>query len=107
MVNDSIFHLAKLYELITSMEQDLGLDTLSEDERAMIYAITSVTDAKKSAFLSSDIKKHLLCGRMSNPTFYRNLKRLLERGIIKNADGKKTGLYEVADNSLFSATPQA
>ncbi|MDX2482482.1 MAG: hypothetical protein QNK42_02340 [Pseudodonghicola sp.] len=89
------------------MERDLGLDTLSEDERVMIYAITSVTDAKKSTFLSSDIKKHILCGKMSNPTFYRNLKRLLERGIIKNAHGKKTGLYEVADDALFPAMPQA
>ncbi|TDK48989.1 hypothetical protein [Antarcticimicrobium luteum] len=100
-MNDSLFHLAKLYELIASMEKDLGLHTLSEDERAMIYAITSVTAAEGATFLSADIKKHSLCSRMSNPTFYRNLKRLLQKDLIRHVKGKKTGLYEVAEG-LFS-----
>ena len=95
MKNDSLFHLAKLYELIASMEKDLGLDSLSEDERAMVYAITSMTDAERATFQSSDVKNHDLCGKMSNPTFYRNLKRLLARGVIRHVQGKKTGVYEM------------
>lgn len=104
MKNDSLFHLAKLYELIASMEKDLGLDSLSEDERAMVYAITSLTDTKMQVFQSSDIKNHALCEKMSNPTFYRNLKRLLAKGVIRHVQGKKTGVYEmVYDDFPFAA----
>lgn len=106
MKSDSLFHLARLYELISSMEKDLGLDTLSEDERAMVYAITSMTDVDKTTFQSSDVKNHALCARMSNPTYYRNLKRLLARGLIRHVQGKKTGVYEMVYNDFpFVAVP--
>lgn len=100
MANESLSHLAKLYELIATMEEDLGLDTLTEDERAMIYAITASSDESKGAFQSAEIKQHTLCKKMSNPTFYRILKRLLAKGIIRHAKGKKTGAYEMAVDAL-------
>lgn len=100
MTNDSLSHLAKLYELISTMEEDLGLDTLSEDERALVYAITAVSDETKGQFLSAEIKKHTLCKRMTHPTFYRNLKRLLAKGIIKHVKGKRSGAYEIAFDRL-------
>lgn len=89
------------------MEKDLGLHSLSEDERSMVYAITSMTDVERSVFQSSDVRNHALCERMSNPTFYRNLKRLLEKGVIRHVNGKKTGLYEMVYDGLPFAPVRA
>ena len=75
------------------MEQDLGLDTFSDEERAMIYAMTASTQIGAEQFQSADIKDHPLCRKISKPTFYRNLKKLVHKGVVLPAPGRKSGTY--------------
>ena len=98
MPNQLLSRLAKLYELVASMEEDLGLDTFSDEERAMIYAMTASTQVGTEQFQSADIKDHPLCRKISKPTFYRNLKKLVHKGVVLPAPGRKTGVYVLSDS---------
>lgn len=97
MPNQLLPRLAKLYELVASLEQDLGLDTFSDEERAMIYAMTVASQAGSDQFQSADIKDHPLCRKISKPTFYRNLKKLVHKGVVLPAPGRKTGTYVLSN----------
>ena len=90
-----ISRIAKLLELVTSMEEDLGLDRLSADERAMIYAISSIASEGDDTVRSVELKQHRLCRRFSNPTFYRTLRTLLDKGFILRTGPRKTGGYQL------------
>lgn len=97
MPNQNLSRLAQLYELVSLIEQDLGLDSFSDEERAMIYAMAITTQTVSSQFRSADIKDHPFCRKVSKPTFYRNLKKLLQKGVLSPAPGHKTGTYMLSD----------
>jgi len=87
--------IAKLLELVTTMEEDLGLDRLSADERMMIYAISSIWSESRDIVRSAELKQHRLCRNFSNPTFYRTLKALLDKGYVARVGPRKTGGYQL------------
>lgn len=76
---------AELRKLLISMEEDLGLRSLSRIERDLYHACRDV-GAQDGSFASSDIKGHRLLAGVPPATFHRALKRLLEAGFIDRAD---------------------
>jgi len=75
----SIF--AQLKELITEMEQDLGISELSEPEKCVLSCIVQATEAGGS-ISTKVIQQHLLTSNLSRPTLFRAIKQLLAKDII-------------------------
>ncbi|MBK1636509.1 hypothetical protein CKO19_12285 [Rhodovulum adriaticum] len=86
--------LSKLYELLSAMERDLGMDQLSGEERRIVYAMSEMADAD-AEISSRDLREHAFCRDISTPTYYRALKRLTARGMLTVPRGRKTGAYRL------------
>ena len=92
--------LVQLRILLESLEHDLGLKRLSTNERDLLYAIKSLSGEDNEFIRSEDLRNHSLLASMTQPTFYRSLKRLISLGIIEIPSGKKTGLYRVNSKTI-------
>lgn len=98
-MSQSLDAIARLRELLISLEKDLGLNTLSANERAILYAMQRLSKAAEyknaeSAILRTDsIKAHDLVGSMSQPTFNRALKGLIQKNFVSPAPDAKMGCY--------------
>ena len=76
-----------------TMERDLGLIALSHNEKDVLYAVQSVLAVSDGVAKSDEIRSHDLVQDMSQPTFHRALKSLLERGLLRHAPDTKAGSY--------------
>jgi hypothetical protein len=85
----------KLMGLLVDMERDLGLNGLSDPERRVLGAITTLTTNSKDTINSKEIKTDPICSDLADATYYRALKGLTENGFIRVVDGRKTGLYKL------------
>lgn len=94
-MNGKINTIAQLRILLESMEHDLGLTDLSPNERDLLYAAQNLSGENNKFVRSDELRNHPLLRSMTQPTYYRSLKRLLELGFIEPPIGKKTGLYRV------------
>ena len=47
---------------------------------------------------------HPLCSRLSKPTLYRALARLVERQVIKREGGERSGCYRVVEKAFSHLT---
>lgn len=90
-------YLARLCDLVGSMQRDLEMDAYSVDEQNLIYALCILEETSlKGAVSSATLKMHGLCQNMSRPTFYRTLSRLVEKGVVHKAgDSARSGLYHL------------
>ncbi len=85
----------KLMGLLADMERDLGLNALSEPERRVLGAITTMSTNAKDTINSKDIKTAPICKDLADATYYRALKGLTDNGFIRVVDGRKTGIYKL------------
>lgn len=92
---NDLSHIAKLRLLVTSMEEDLGLDKLSGDERSLLYAMSALSSDGANELRSDDLKRHPLCRKLSHPTFYRALRSLLDKELVSRSGPRKTGTYSL------------
>ncbi len=86
-------NVAQLRALLLGMERDLGLGDLSQNEKDVFYAVQSVIAGSDGVTRSDDIKGHSLVFEMTQPTFHRSLKNLLDRGLLAHAPSTKAGSY--------------
>ncbi|MGR3314337.1 hypothetical protein [Roseovarius indicus] len=100
MEPSELSHVAMLRVLITTMENDLGLDKLSGDERNLIYTMSALSSDGHENLRTEDMKKHPLCQNLSHPTFYRALRTLLDKGYVSRAGSRKTGTYSLHISKL-------
>lgn len=94
MKDRQMMQLSSLYGLLASMEAEMGLGTLTEDEKKILYAMSEL-GPDGSDVSSNRVKEHDYCNDISSPTFYRALKRLSERNFIAVAAGRKAGRYHL------------
>jgi DNA-binding MarR family transcriptional regulator len=87
----------KLMSVLCDMERDLGLDGLSEPERRVLSAISMIIGDSKNPVNSRDVKSNPICRDLTDPTYYRALKNLVEAGYIEVIEGRKTGIYKLVD----------
>ncbi|MDG2231525.1 MAG: hypothetical protein P8K82_07655 [Paracoccaceae bacterium] len=66
---------------------------LSQNEKDVFYAVQSVIAGSDGVARSDDIKGHSLVFEMTQPTFHRSLKNLLDRGLLAHAPSTKAGSY--------------
>ena len=91
MVNNTLIELKKL---LNSMESDLGLNSLSEVERNILYAIKDLEKENGSA-KTGDLLSHEFTSKMSRISVFRGLKTLEKQEIIERKTSKR-GEYIVA-----------
>ena len=71
----------QLKELMFAMEQDLGINELSEPEKCVFSCIVQATEAGGS-ITTKAIAQHMLTSNLSRPTLFRAIKQLLAKDII-------------------------
>ena len=85
--------LAQLRELLVGMERDLGLSSLTRNELDVLYALRRLSAQTGQIVRSELIRNHTLVKEMSQPTFHRSLRALIEKGYIQSAPMRKAGAY--------------
>ncbi len=88
-------NLFNLKSILRSMEQDLGLDELSGTELDVLLVAQSLTRKVGDVVTSHDIRSHRFIEMFAPATFHRALRGLVDRGLLRKADGAKTKSYIV------------
>jgi CTP-dependent riboflavin kinase len=85
MLNDTIIELKKL---LTSMEEDFGLNELSEVERNVLYAIKDL-QKKHGTAKTGEVLSHTFTSSMSRISVFRSLKTLEQLELIRRNSSKR------------------
>ena len=86
--------VARLRELIATIERDLGLESLSAKELDVLYVVRLLCDRAGSAAVEvAEIRRHPITRSMSQPTFNRALRALLDQGYVAPAPAYKAKRY--------------
>tara|TARA_A100001388_G_C28728154_1_gene480071 strand:- start:42 stop:326 length:285 start_codon:yes stop_codon:yes gene_type:complete len=93
MINSTLIELKKL---LTSMEEDFGLNELSEVERNVLYAIKDL-EKENGAAKTGDLLSHNFTSRMSRISVFRSLKSLEKLQKIERKSSKR-GEYILSSN---------
>jgi hypothetical protein len=92
---DAVGKIAQLKALLLEMEADIGLTSLSSNERDVLYAAVLAAAAEGAVVHTRDMRDHPLTKAMSVPTFHRVLRALLDKGYLDHAPNTLAGAYLV------------
>ncbi|MBY6136599.1 hypothetical protein AB9K35_10590 [Leisingera sp. XS_AS12] len=92
---DRLKSIFELRNMLYEMEQDIGLEKLSRVERDVLLAAHALTGKPGTAVQSDQIRSHRLVRGVTQATFYRTLKSLLEMGLLERAGDSKARHYVV------------
>lgn len=90
--------LAAMRDMIQNMEHDLGIDSLTPNERDILLAFyaNARTDAENRTVCSTDVvRAHPTVSRISQPTFHRTLRKLVQQGLVINDKSLPAGVYVI------------
>ena len=88
------FHLHKL---LLIMEPDLGLASLTEDERNLLAAVVDLHD-EKGSFTSERLNSHILLAKPSHGPYHCALRSLRENQFSGKKGGKGQGSHKLLPN---------
>ena len=92
--------MARLRELLATMERDLGLETLSANELDVLYVVRLLSDESDTLVAeAADIREHAIARHMSQPTLSRTIRSLIERGYLEKAPNYKAKRYRLGPKS--------
>lgn len=95
MDNDKYKNLLHLRIILYGMERDLGLGDLSKAEMDIFLVAQSLTKSAGDVVRSHDLRNHEFTAPLAPATFHRGLRSLLNRGLLRKADGSKAKDYIV------------
>ena len=88
--------VARLREMIATLERDLGLQSLSSNELNVLYVVRLLSDeAGEADAEAADIRSHAITQGMSQPTLNRTIRALLAKGYLETAPNYKTKRYRI------------
>lgn len=90
--------MARLMEMVDAMMAELGLGDLSTNERTVLMAMSACATRDQNGLPVSHTERaraHRLSRQISQPTFHRNLRRLMDRGIVSKTEGLGAGEYVI------------
>ena len=94
--NINVEMVAQLRALIAALEREQGLEDLSPTQLDVLCAIRLVCDSSPDAVAETrTIRSHPIIRRVSQPTFHRALRVLLDLGYVAPARGGKTKRYVI------------
>ena len=85
MINNTLIELKKL---LNSMEEDFGLNSLSEVEKNVLYAIKDL-EKEHGAAKTANLLNHEFTARMSRISVFRGIKTLEKISKIKRKTSKR------------------
>ena len=92
--------VARLRELLATMERDLGLEALSANELNVLYVVRLLCDESENSHAeASDIRQHTITRDMSQPTLNRTIRSLIEKGYLEKAPNYKAKRYRLGPKS--------
>ena len=94
MINNTLIELKKL---LTSMEKDFGLNSLSEVERNVLYAIKDL-EKENGIAKTGHLLDHELTASMSRISVFRSIKTLEKLKKIERTTLKR-GEYLISDSN--------
>ena len=93
MGTKKFINVVQLRELMLEKERGLGLGHLSQNEEDVLYAINSVITARTGVAKSHEIKSHDLVFDMTQPTFRRCSKNLINTAMFADEQNTKAVSY--------------
>ena len=93
-MKNRLINFSSLRKMLQFMEQDLGVADLSNDEKNLLAAITDQAD-KNGEFRSELVRTHSLVVNMSHGTFFRSLKKLIEKNIVSKCSVQRRSIYRL------------
>jgi DNA-binding MarR family transcriptional regulator len=98
-MDQTIFaQIAQLRILLHNMETDLGLSTLSRNEKDIFLAFCAASNA--GTCTTERVRAQPTVRDVSQPTFHRALKRLIEKGFIEKSDDLPHGAYRIKGQNV-------
>lgn len=85
-------NFSQIMKLLKLMEADLGIGTLSQNERDLLAAIVDI-QKDDGTFDSDALKSHTLTSKQSNATFFRTLRSLQDKRYVAKSSGRGRGSY--------------
>ena len=85
MINNTLIELKKI---LNSMEKDFGLNSLSEVERTVLYAIKDL-EKENGAAKTGHLLSHEFTANMSRISVFRSIKTLEKMSKIKRKTSKR------------------
>ncbi|MBK5945965.1 hypothetical protein CCR83_05735 [Rhodobacter veldkampii DSM 11550] len=85
--------MSQLRALLFGVEVEAGLQKLSAPERDVLYAAMSAHLSRDGFVRSDEIRGNALAEHLTDPTFQRALRSLVEKGYLRKAPGYKRGAY--------------
>lgn len=98
-MNDLLSHYSRLRRQLAFIEIDLGLERFGSDEVSLICAIIDLVGFEAAATVT-DLRAHVLVRRLSKPTFYRALHRLIDASVVSKIGSERSGLYGINKAAL-------
>lgn len=92
-------NLGQLRALMLEMEASLGLLSLSQGEKDVLYAISSLSEGEGGQVRSEAIRSHPLVVDMPPASFHRALRALVDRGLVRLAPERRAGVYVLIRNT--------
>jgi hypothetical protein len=97
-ISKELEHFVRLKSVLLEMGESLGLNDLSEREIRTLCAVVQLRQGRQPGDTvgTDEVRNHEFCRGMSQPSFYRSLQALTERGVLKRTDERaKTIRYTV------------
>ena len=94
MINSTLIELKKL---LNNMEKDFGLDSLSEVEKNVLYAIKDL-EKENGAAKTRHLLNHEFTANMSRISVFRSIKKLEKLNKIERKTSKR-GEYIISDSN--------
>ena len=96
----SISHYANLRQLLSEMEHDLQIASLTEIEKKVMSTLVLLSGDKDQPVHLDDIRKHNLTHAIPSPTLYRSFQTLIEKGFIQKVGSVRSGLYHIVAKDI-------
>ncbi len=105
--NTTLLAVAQVRDLLAKLERNLGLASMPKNELHLLYAVRLISDHSEDDIVeASDLRNHSILQDMSQPTFNRTLRSLVEKNYLQFADNCKAKRYTLGPQSKMFPTGQ-
>ena len=96
MTESSPQRLARLLQLVRSLEEDMGMETLSKAEKLLFTSLADLSTPANPEVSIDQIIAHPDLKSMPAPTMYKCLRDLQRKGMLQKIGTPRSGIYKLA-----------
>ena len=96
MTESSPQRLARLLQLVRSLEEDMGMETLSKAEKLLFTSLADLSTPSNPEVSIDQIIAHPDLKTMPAPTMYKCLRDLQSKGMLQKIGTPRSGIYRLA-----------